>query len=89
MVRQNSQGPLSHYRLNEIDPNPLDRKRRKVADADAPAAPHFASSGGSVMVEDQENRKALERTVRSQFGTNPLPALDAVRIDVRRPPTRA
>ena len=99
VVHQHSQGPLSHYRLNEIDPNPLDRKRRRAEDgaaaAGALAAADAAASGlptgvavaalapSSVVVEDQENHRTLARNVRAQFGTNPLPALDAVRLDVR------
>src|SRR5690606_36332572 len=63
LVHQQSQGPWSHYRLNDVDPNPLDRKRRRVA-ADAGAAPglKLTAASGTLVEEDHERRRALDRT---------------------------
>jgi len=90
LVHQHSQGPWSHYRLNDVDPNPLDRKRRRVtAGAEAVPGLTLKEASGTLVEEDHEHRRAVDRTVRAQFGDNALPALDNVRIDVRLLPARA
>jgi hypothetical protein len=90
------QGPASHYRLNEVDPNPLDRKRRRrdedededdkhegLLSPSADAGPSAEPARSVVVAEDKEATRARDRDVRALFGTHPLPALDAVRLDVR------
>jgi len=98
LANASSQGPASHFVLNQVDQNPLDRKRKRVPVRSAvDEAGMFFSYCSSfffflkeranfgptgIVSEDLEEQESRSKQQRKQFGDNPLPVLEKVQFEV-------
>lgn len=77
LLNKSSQGAFSKYKLNQIDMNPLSRKRKREIDA------NMKPLNQEITNENKEEQRKRHQIADNAFGPNPQPVLERVEFKTR------
>lgn len=73
VLNKSSQGSFSHFRLNQVDENPLSRKRKRDSGEDS----DIENNPKTFNEEWKKDQKIKTQTLKT-FGSNPQPSLEKI-----------